>query len=167
MKKIICLLFLISFEIFTGQNIKTNDIDIYVLKIKKLQQKSKLDIIDVNDIKTCGGNLVGYFYNNILVLLISQNGGETGTVTNIYYVENNKIIKIENLEDQSSLNNTKSNTLWPKTKNSFEKKEFYFTPDLFIKKNFKKEKIITYSDEQIISCGNNMIKVLNERKEIN
>ena len=166
MKKIICLLFLISLKISYSQNIKPNDIEIKILKIDKLQQQSKLDILGINDIKTCGGNLIGYYYNNKLILLISQNIGETGTITNKYYIQNNKIIKIENLEDYAFINNN-SNTQTPKTKKIIEKKEFYFTPKIFIKKNFKKEKIITYSDEQIITCGKNMIKLLNERKMIN
>ena len=50
-----------------------------------------------------------------------------------------------------------------KAKNITEKKEFYFTPRIIIKKNFKKEKIITYSDDQIINCEKNMIELLNER----
>ena len=166
MKKIICLLFLISLKISYSQNIKPNDIEIKILKIDKLQQQSKLDILGINDIKTCGGNLIGYYYNNKLILLISQNIGETGTITNKYYIQNNKIIKIENLEDYAFINNN-SNTQTPKTKKIIEKKEFYFTPKIFIKKNFKKEKIITYSDDQIIACGKNMIKLLNERKAIN
>jgi hypothetical protein len=166
MKKIICLLFLISLKISYCQNIKPNDIEIKILKIDKLQQQSKLDILGINDIKTCGGNLIGYYYNNKLILLISQNIGETGTITNKYYIQNNKIIKIENLEDYAFINNN-SNTQTPKTKKIIEKKEFYFTPKIFIKKNFKKEKIITYSDDQIIACGKNMIKLLNERKAIN
>ncbi len=166
MKKIICLLFLISLKISYSQNIKPNDIEIKILKIDKLQQQSKLDILGINDIKTCGGNLIGYYYNNKLILLISQNIGETGTITNKYYIQNNKIIKIENLEDYAFINNN-SNTQTPKTKKIIEKKEFYFTPKIFIKKNFKKEKIITYSDDQIIACGKNMIKLLNERKALN
>ncbi|WP_396171974.1 hypothetical protein [Flavobacterium sp.] len=58
-------------------------------------------------------------------------------------------------------NNYKEETA--RTKNVTEKKEFYFTPKMIIKKNFKKEKIITYSDDQIINCGKNMIELLNER----
>ncbi|MFV8344733.1 hypothetical protein [Flavobacterium sp. ZB4P13] len=166
MKKIICLLFLISLKISYSQNIKLNDIEIKILKIDKLQQQSKLEILGIDDMKTCGGNLIGYYYFNKLVLLISQNGGETGTITNKYYIDNNKIIKIENLEDYTFINNN-SNTHKPKTKNIIEKKEFYFTPEIFIVKNFKKEKIITYSDDQIITCGKNMIKLLNERKATN
>mgnify|MGYP003604551197 FL=1 len=105
MKKIICLLLLISLKISYCQNIKPNDIEIKILKIDKLQQQSKLEILGIDDMKTCGGNLIGYFYNNKLVLLISQNGGETGTITNKYYLENNKIIKIENLEYYAFMNN--------------------------------------------------------------
>ncbi|WP_395046730.1 hypothetical protein [Flavobacterium sp.] len=166
MKKIICLLFLISLKISYCQNIKPSDIEINILKIDKLKLQNKLKILDIDDIKTCGGNLIGYYYNNKLVLLISQNGGETGLIINKYYVENNKIIKIENLEDFRFINNiSKIHTLMKK--NIIEKKEFYFTPKIVIKKNFKKEKILTYSDKQIINCGKNMIELLNERKDTN
>jgi hypothetical protein len=136
------------------------------LKIDKLKQQNKLEILGIDDMKTCGGSLMAYYHNNKLVLLISQNDGETGTIINKYYVENNKIIKIENLEDYTLINsNSKIHTA--KTKNIIEKKDFYFTPKIFLKKNFKKEKIITYSDDQIINCGKNMIELLNERKATN
>ena len=144
------------------QNLKPNDIEISILKIDELMQQNKLKLIDINDMKTCGGNLIGYYFNNKLVLLVSQNGGETGTIINKYYVNNGNIIKIENLENYSFIdNNYKEETA--RTKNVTEKKEFYFTPKMIIKKNFKKEKIITYSDDQIINCGKNMIELLNER----
>jgi hypothetical protein len=162
MKKIFYLLFLISFKMTYCQNLKPNDIEISILKIDELMQQNKLKLIDINDMKTCGGNLIGYYFNNKLVLLVSQNGGETGTIINKYYVNNGNIIKIENLENYSFIdNNYKEETA--RTKNVTEKKEFYFTPKMIIKKNFKKEKIITYSDDQIINCGKNMIELLNER----
>jgi hypothetical protein len=166
MIKIIYLLFLISFKITFGQNLKLNDIEVSVLRIDELKQQNKLELLKINDMKTCGGNLVGYYFINKLVLLISENGGETVTITNKYYVENGKIIKIENIENDIFINNnSKENTT--KTKNITEKKEFYFTPKIFIKKSFKKEKIITYSDDHIINCGIDMIQLLNERRSIN
>ena len=166
MNKIICLLFLIFMQVSYSQNIRMNDIEINILKIDKLKQQNKLEILGIDDMKTCGGSLIGYYFNNKLVLLISQNGGETGTIINKYYIENNKIIKIENLENYKFINDN-SKIHIPNKKNITEKKEFYFTPKIVIKKNFKKEKIITYSDDQIISCGKNMIELLNERKATN
>ncbi len=76
------------------QNLKPNDIEISILKIDELMQQNKLKLIDINDMKTCGGNLIGYYFNNKLVLLVSQNGGETGTIINKYYVNNGNIIKL-------------------------------------------------------------------------
>ncbi|WP_396171826.1 hypothetical protein [Flavobacterium sp.] len=94
MKKIFYLLFLISFKMTYCQNLKPNDIEISILKIDELMQQNKLKLIDINDMKTCGGNLIGYYFNNKLVLLVSQNGGETGTIINKYYVNNGNIIKL-------------------------------------------------------------------------
>jgi hypothetical protein len=54
-----------------------------------------------------------------------------------------------------------------KQKNHSEKKELYFTPEIVIIKNFDKETIVTNTDQQVIKCGESLIKLLNKRENSN
>lgn len=161
MKRIILIGFLIISCNVHSQNNKQNEINFTVSKIEKLKQKNKLDLVEINDMKTCGGSTVGYFYSNNLSLIISEDGGENTTIKYKYYIKENNIIKIEVLKKCVDQDQDK------KQKNYSEKKELYFTPKIVIVKNFDKEKIITYSDEQVIKCGKDLIKLLIKRKSSN
>lgn len=161
MKRIFLIGLLIINCLVYSQNKKLNEIKDEVSKIEKLKQKDKLDLVPINDTKTCGGNTIGYFYAKDLTLIISEDGGENTTIEYNYYIKENNIIKIEVLKKYVDQDEDE------KQKNYSEKKELYFTPEIVIVKNFDKEKIITYSDEQVIKCGKNLIKLLNERKGSN
>lgn len=158
MKRMFLIGILIINCLVYSQNKKINEIKDEVSKIEKLKQKDKLDLVPINYSKTCGGNTIGYFYANDLTLIISEDGGENTTIKYKYYIKENNIIKIEVLEKYVDGNDKKQKTY-------SEKKELYFTPEIAIIKNFDKEKIITYSDEQVIKCGKTLIELL--RLEVN
>lgn len=159
MKKIILLGFLIISFYVHAQNNKLNEVNVNVSKIENLKQKNKLDLVEINDTKTCGGNTVGYFHLNNLSLIISEDGGENTTIKYKYYIKENNIIKIEVVKRYDDKDK--------KQKNHSEKKELYFTPEIVIIKNFDKETIVTNTDQQVIKCGESLIKLLNKRENSN
>ncbi|SEA90092.1 hypothetical protein SAMN05443667_11176 [Flavobacterium gillisiae] len=78
MKKIILLGFLIISFYVHSQNNKLNEVNVNVSKIEKLKQKNKLDLVEINDTKTCGGNTVGYFHLNNLSQLALGSSNYSG-----------------------------------------------------------------------------------------
>ncbi|MGA9211396.1 hypothetical protein [Kaistella sp.] len=141
-KNIVLPIFLLLFSSCHKTKNSIEKIDIYSKEVVSKIKSSEYKTLEINE-KTCGGNTIVFSEKNKLIAFYNINGGEYFETLDMFFVKDNKIVKIER-----SIISDKNNKY----------RILYYTPTEKIKINSLPENHFGYSDKQIFDCGNQILK---------
>lgn len=168
------LFFLLTINL-CAQNLTKSKIDSFVKNIDSLKTSKKLSRYFYPEMSYCGGSLYGYYFENKLVLIEANNGGEFGNLTSHkMYIKDTTVCKI--LYREHWAEEDKYSKKYPKDEEINEKKltysdtlytVFVMNNPIFIKSS--RGKVVSKTPNKLLieawlTCGRKMQAELGGKK---